>query len=58
LLEAHSILAKDFGETSGATRRCAQALWDLYIEWNKAQSGKGLDAKAAQWKAKLEPAKE
>jgi len=48
LNEAHDILAaspyfpKDL-------RDCMHALADLYTAWNKAQPGKGYDAKAAEW---------
>jgi non-specific serine/threonine protein kinase/serine/threonine-protein kinase len=56
LLEAHSIYlaAKDRGPTHKDTLECVQALVDLYTAWDKAEPGKGFDAKAAEWKAKGE----
>jgi tetratricopeptide (TPR) repeat protein len=56
LLEAHPIYfaAKDRGPTHKDTRECVQALVDLYTAWHAAEPGKGYDAKAAEWKAKLE----
>jgi serine/threonine protein kinase len=60
LLEAHAIYleAKDRGPTHKDTLECAQALVDLYAAWDKAEPGKGYDAKAAEWRGKLpsEPA--
>ncbi|MFO0859474.1 MAG: tetratricopeptide repeat protein [Phycisphaerales bacterium] len=54
LLEAHSIYlaAKDRGPTHKDTLECVQAVVDLYVAWDKAEPGKGYDAKAAEWKAK------
>jgi hypothetical protein len=34
-----------------------QALIDLYTAWHTAEPGKGYDAKAAEWKARLDAAK-
>jgi eukaryotic-like serine/threonine-protein kinase len=58
LLEAHPIYvaARDRGPTHKDTIECAQALVDLYTAWHAAEPGKGYDAKAAEWKAKLPPA--
>ncbi|MDX2016901.1 MAG: tetratricopeptide repeat protein, partial [Planctomycetota bacterium] len=55
LLEAHPIYlaAKDRGPTHKDTLDCVQGLVDLYTAWDKAEPGKGYDAKAAEWKAKL-----
>jgi len=55
LLEAHPIYlaAKDRGPTHKDTIACVQALVDLYTAWHAAEPGKGFDAKAAEWKAKL-----
>jgi non-specific serine/threonine protein kinase/serine/threonine-protein kinase len=36
--------------------KAAQRLIDLYTAWNTAEPGKGYDAKAAEWKAKLDQA--
>jgi tetratricopeptide (TPR) repeat protein len=54
LLEAHPIYvaAKTHGPTHKDTLACVQALVDLYTAWDKAEPGKGFDAKAAEWKAK------
>jgi eukaryotic-like serine/threonine-protein kinase len=58
LLEAHPIYmaAKDRGPTHKDTLACVQGLVDLYTAWHDAEPGKGYDAKAAEWKAKLPPA--
>ncbi len=55
LLEAHPIYvaAKDRGPTHKDTLECARALVDLYSAWDAAEPGKGYDAKAAEWRAKL-----
>jgi serine/threonine protein kinase len=63
LLEAHPIYvaAKGVGRTHKDTLECVQALVDLYTAWDTAEPGKGYDAKAAEWRAKLpaaEPAVE
>lgn len=56
LLEAHPVYLADKhrGPTHKDTRGCVQGLVDLYTAWNAAEPGKGYDAKAAEWKAKLE----
>ena len=53
LLEAHPIYMQSRGPTQKDTLECVQALADLYTAWEKAEPGKGYDAKAAEWKAKL-----
>lgn len=53
LLEAHPLWAQVRGEAHSDTRSCVQALVDLYAAWHAAQPGKGHDARAAEWKAKL-----
>jgi tetratricopeptide (TPR) repeat protein len=53
LLEAQSVFAKLLGEKDKETPRLARSLVDLYTAWDKAEPGKGYDAKAAEWKAKL-----
>jgi hypothetical protein len=57
LLAAHPIYlaAKDRGPTHKDTLAGVQAIVDLYTAWDKAEPGKGYDAKAAEWKAKLPP---
>ena len=56
LLEAHPIYlaAKDRGQAHKDTLECVQALVDLYTTWHAAEPGKGYDAKASEWKAKLD----
>lgn len=53
LLEAHPIWVKLRGETHTDTRDCVRTIVDLYTAWHAAQPGKGHDAKAGEWKAKL-----
>ncbi len=57
LLEAQPLFAKTSGETHKDTRGCTQAVVEFYAAWDKAESGKGYDGKAAQWRAKLEAVK-
>jgi tetratricopeptide (TPR) repeat protein/tRNA A-37 threonylcarbamoyl transferase component Bud32 len=56
LHEAYSIYARASAERHPEALRCAQGLVDLYAAWDKAQPGMGYDAKAAEWKAKLDSA--
>jgi tetratricopeptide (TPR) repeat protein len=53
LLEAQSVFAKMRGAKDIETREWTRALADLYSAWDKAEPGKGHDARAAAWKAKL-----
>jgi hypothetical protein len=55
LLEAHAIYleAQDRGPAHKDTLECVQVLVDLYAAWDKAEPGKGYDAKAAEWRGKL-----
>jgi tetratricopeptide (TPR) repeat protein len=53
LLEAQSVFAKNRGDKDIETREWVRGLADLYAAWDKAEPGKGYDAKAALWKAKL-----
>jgi hypothetical protein len=55
LIEGHAILlaANGFGPTHKDTLDCVQALVDLYTAWHTAESGKGYDAKAVEWRARL-----
>ena len=54
LLEAHSIFAQTRGESHANTLACVQNLAALYDLWHTAEPGEGYDAKAADWRAKLE----
>ena len=55
LLEAYPILLQSAGETNKAVMDCAQGLVDLYTVWDKAEPGKGHDAKAAAWRKRVNP---
>lgn len=54
LIEAQATFAKTRGDKDKETREWTQALVDLYAAWDKAEPGKGYDAKSAEWKKKLE----
>lgn len=54
LLEAYDILQTAFGPEDQRTVNAIQALVDLYMAWHAAEPGQGYDAKAAEWRAKLE----
>ncbi|HTA64589.1 MAG TPA: tetratricopeptide repeat protein [Xanthomonadaceae bacterium] len=54
LLEAQPIFVEKLGLKDQYTLDCTQALVDLYAAWNKAEPGKGYDAKLAEWKQKLD----
>jgi hypothetical protein len=54
LLEAHQIYTKVPGPSPNGPQLCARAIVDFYARWNGAEPGKGYDAKAADWKAKLQ----
>jgi tetratricopeptide (TPR) repeat protein len=53
LLEAQGILVKLRGEKGKETGEWTQGLVDLYVAWDRAEPGKGYDAKAGEWKTKL-----
>jgi serine/threonine protein kinase/Flp pilus assembly protein TadD len=53
LLEAERILITAQGLPPATHDRCVEALVRFYSAWNKSEPGKGYDAKAEQWKAKL-----
>jgi hypothetical protein len=38
-------------DESGLSPEAREELIDLYVAWNASEPGKGLDAKAAAWKA-------
>jgi serine/threonine protein kinase/cell division protein ZapA (FtsZ GTPase activity inhibitor) len=55
LLEADSIFVRTLGPTHNKdVHECTQAIVDLYAVWNNAEPGKGYDAKAAEWKKKMD----
>lgn len=53
LLEAHEIMESALGAQHERTTKVVKALADLYKSWDAADPGKGYDAKAAEWGAKL-----
>jgi tetratricopeptide (TPR) repeat protein len=53
LVEAQRVLSTAQGVPTGWYKKCVGALVALYESWDKAEPGKGYDAKAAEWKAKL-----
>jgi non-specific serine/threonine protein kinase/serine/threonine-protein kinase len=54
LLEAYEILEAAKGAEHKHTAESIQLLIDLYDAWHAAEPDHGYDAKAAQWRAKLE----
>jgi hypothetical protein len=54
LLEADSIFRITRGPAHKDTLESSQAIIDLYTAWNAAEPDKGYDAKAAEWKTKLD----
>jgi eukaryotic-like serine/threonine-protein kinase len=57
LLEVQRVNAIAKGVLPTRRVQSLQSLAELYEAWNKAESGKGYDAKAAEWKEKLRVAK-
>jgi hypothetical protein len=49
---------KKFGPTHKETRDAFGLAVKLYESWDKADPGKGYDAKAAEWKERLRQAQE
>ncbi|MBL8886999.1 MAG: tetratricopeptide repeat protein [Phycisphaerales bacterium] len=58
LLEARERAAKVRGENHKDTRACEKGLVELYTAWDAAAPGKGMDAKAELWKARLKAAED
>ncbi len=56
LLEAHSGFVASLGDDHPASTGTAESLAELYDAWHEAEPDKGYDAKAAEWKSKLEAA--
>jgi non-specific serine/threonine protein kinase/serine/threonine-protein kinase len=56
LLESAAILTNSLGSAHRRTINATQALAELYESWDAAEPGKGYDAKAAEWRARLEEA--
>jgi eukaryotic-like serine/threonine-protein kinase len=56
LLDAHARYSAAAPSTESFIAQTAEALADLHTAWHKAEPDKGHDAKAAEWKAKADPA--
>jgi len=54
LIESERVLSTAQGVPPGRHKQCVDELVTMYESWDKAEPGKGHDAKAAEWKAKLE----
>jgi hypothetical protein len=46
-------IANNYGPGSTVARDCAQAMAELYTAWNEAETGKGYDVRASEWKRTL-----
>jgi serine/threonine protein kinase/tetratricopeptide (TPR) repeat protein len=57
LLEAREIIVASRGEEHPIARQMALGLQTLYEAWDKAEPGKGHDAKSAEWKMRAESRK-
>lgn len=57
LLEAQGIYLKTRGPTHADTRNNTRVLVEFYTQRDKTEPGKGFDAKAAEWKKKLDAIK-
>ncbi|MCH8150401.1 MAG: tetratricopeptide repeat protein [Planctomycetes bacterium] len=53
LIRSHAIIEAERGATHAATRNAVKRIGDLYNAWHTAEPGKGYDANAAEWRAKL-----
>ncbi len=53
LVETERVLSSARGVPAGRHAQAIEALVALYESWDKADPGKGYDAKAAEWRAKL-----
>jgi len=54
LIETERVFSTARGVPPGRHKQCIEAIMALYESWDKAEPGKGHDAKAAEWKAKLD----
>ena len=54
LIESERVLSTAQGVPPGRHKQCVEELVKMYESWDKAEPGKGHDAKAAEWKAKLD----
>lgn len=53
LVEAYRLLITGFNEKHPRTIKCINEFITLYESWDAAEPGKGYEAKAAEWRAKL-----
>jgi len=53
LIEARGVIGRSMGEDHPIAAQMSESLFTLYEKWNKAEPGRGYDAKAAEWKAKM-----
>jgi serine/threonine protein kinase/tetratricopeptide (TPR) repeat protein len=54
LVEARALLRRTRDERHPDVAECLRALIALHTAWDTAEPGKGYDAKAAEWRSKLE----
>jgi hypothetical protein len=54
LLEAYPVFVQSRGPSNKETMGCVTSIVTLYTNWNKSEPGKGHDAKATEWKSKLD----
>jgi tetratricopeptide (TPR) repeat protein/tRNA A-37 threonylcarbamoyl transferase component Bud32 len=54
LLDANKVMEQNPTASEKNIRRHLEALVELYEAWDREQSGQGFDAKAAQWRTRLE----
>jgi tetratricopeptide (TPR) repeat protein len=54
LLEAQPLMVNDSSVKPERKLECTQDIIDLYTAWSAKEPGKGYDAKAADWKKKLD----
>ena len=58
LLEAERVLSTAKGVPPGRHKQCVEDLAKLYASWDGAEPGQGHDAKAVDWKARVDAEKE
>jgi len=54
LLATERVLARAPDDATGLHRKCIEVLVALYENWSESEPGKDYEAKAAEWRAKLE----
>lgn len=58
LIEAQALSEKMRGENHKDTKACEQGLVEMYEGWSGAETGRGFDVKAEEWKKRLRAAEE